>query len=134
MTVTQVALVQVCVDERLNHDLLRVHVKHKLAELDMQAQRILILNEVGGNLGNNFANALQMFVSAKAQIVFAAVLHHDDCKAAQAGLRQSLTETITRMKTVLAKYSVTCIVASGSINSSTNDVLWYDLHHVEATS
>ena len=131
---TQVALVQICVDERLNHELIRTQVKHKLAEANLQAQRILILNEVGGNLGNNFDNALQMFVSAQARIVFAAVLHHDDCKAAQAGLRQPLTETIARLEALLAKHSVTCFVTSGSINSNTNDVLWYALHHIEATS
>lgn len=119
-----IALVQICVDERLNHDQLRIQVRHKLAELYIQAQRVLILNEIGGNLGNNFANALELFLNSGDQIVFAAVLHHDDCKAAQAGYRHPLNETVSQMQALLTKHDVTCPVATGHIYTENNHVVW----------
>ena len=129
-----IALVQVCVDERLNHEQLRIQVRHKLAEQYIQAQRVLILNEIGGNLGNNFANALELFLKSGDRIVFAAALHHDDCKAAQAGFRQPLNETVAKMEALLTKNGVTCTVTSGHIHTNNNYIVWQQIHQSSATS
>ena len=130
----QIALVQICVDERLNHEQIRIQVRHKLSELSLRADRILILNEVGGNLGSNFQNSAAMFVKSGDQIIFTAVLHHDDCKAAQIGWRQPLGETLSRMKTDLTQHGVACVVATGHIFTNNNYVVWQETEHIKATA
>ncbi len=120
----QVALIQVCVDERLNHELIRIQVKHKLAALYLAAQRIFILNEVGGNLGENFRNTTDAILKLRDDIVLAAVLHHDDCRAASVGLRRPLEETIAQMAEFLTKQGIVCPVASGHIYTANNHVIW----------
>lgn len=120
----RVALVQVCVDERLNHELVRIQVKHKLSALYLSAQRVLILNEIGGNLGDNFRNTLDLFLSQHDTIVLAAVLHHDDCLTDRAGLRQPLEETCRQIADLLTQRGVSCFLSSGNIYTSNNHVFW----------
>lgn len=120
----KVALIQVCVDERLNHELIRIQVKHKLAALYLAAQRILIVNEVGGNLGENFRNTTDAILKLRDEIVLAGVLHHDDCRAASAGLRRPLDETIAQMAEFLAKQGIACPIVSGNIYTGNNHVIW----------
>jgi hypothetical protein len=120
----QVALVQVCVDERLNHELIRIQVKHKLAALYLSAQRIFILNEVGGNLGENFRNTADAILKLRDEVVLAGVLHHDDCRAARVGLRRPLEETIAQMADFLAERGIACPIASGNIYTANNHVIW----------
>lgn len=128
----QVALVQVCVDERLNHELLRIQVKHKLAELYLKAPRILIFNEIGGNLGQNFTSMARLLVSQNDQIVLASVLHHDDCQAAKAGLRKPIEQTIEQMESFLNEQDVSCVLASGNIYTNNNHIIWLDDRQIEA--
>ena len=56
------ALVQVCSDPRLNHELVRYQVREKLDRLHLRAERIFILNEVGANIGSNLRNILELLV------------------------------------------------------------------------
>jgi hypothetical protein len=121
-----VALIQVCVDDRLNHELIRIQVRHKLAELYLAAQRIFILNEVGGNLGDNFRNTADAMLKLHEEIVLAGVLHHDDCRAASVGLRRPLDETTAQMADFLAKQGVACPIVSGNIYTANNHVVWLE--------
>jgi len=130
----QVALVQVCVDERLNHESLRIQVKHKLASLYLNAQRILVLNEVGGNFGENFRNTSEMLLKLHDRIVLAAVLHHDECRSEKLGLRRPLQETLDTMTDFLAKRGIFCILASGYIYTSNNYITWLNDRHVKENS
>ena len=89
----QIAIVQLCVDARLNHDLIRTQVSEKLAHLHLRADRIIFVNEIGGNFGQNFTNTLHLFLKEGADVIFCGVLHHDDCLAAKHKLRLDLEET-----------------------------------------
>ena len=121
-----VALVQVCVDERLNHELLRIQVQQRLAASYLQANRIFVLNETGGNLGQNFTNTAKLMVDSRENIVLAAILHHDDCKAAQAGLRTPLEETLAQTASFLTDLNLNCLLVSGQILTHNNHILWQD--------
>jgi len=118
------AIIQTCIDERLNHELLRTQVRHKLAALYSGAERVLILNEIAGNLGENFRNTLDMLLQMKAEIVLAGVLHHDDCLAAKQGLRRPLEETTAQMADLLASRGVSCVLATGNIYTNNNHIVW----------
>jgi hypothetical protein len=120
------AIVQVCVDERLNHELLRIQVRDKLTALYSGAERILILNEVAGNLGGNFRTTLDMLLKLQFQIVLAATLHHDDCLAAKHGLRRPMDETVSEMTDVLVQRGVSCVLATGNIYTNNNHIVWLD--------
>ena len=119
-----VALVQVCVDERLNHELLRLQVQQRLAASYLKANRIFVLNELGGNLGQNFTNTAQLMLNSHENIVLAAILHHDDCKADQAGLRKPLDETLAQTARFLTGLKVNCLLVSGLIQTSNNVITW----------
>jgi hypothetical protein len=90
----------------------------------MQAQRILVLNEIGGNFGQNFRNSAELFLKTGDKIVFVAALHHDDCLAAKAGLRQPIDDTIAQMGRYLAERQVLCAISSGHIYTNNNYILW----------
>jgi hypothetical protein len=120
----QVALIQMCVDERLNHELIRIQVGHKLAGLYLAAQRIILLNEIAGNLGENFRNTTDAMLKLRDEIVLAGVLHHDDCRAASVGLRRPLDETLAQMADYLATRGIACPLVSGNIQTANNHVTW----------
>lgn len=120
----QFALVQVCVDDRLNHELLRIQIRNRLAELYLRCEHVFIVNEIGGNMGENFRNTIALIKQSGGQIALAAVLHHDDCHAAQAGLRRPIVDTVAQMATFLAANDISCILASGQIRTSDNLIVW----------
>jgi hypothetical protein len=121
-----VALVQVCVDPRLNHEIIRIQVRQRLERSGLRADRIYILNEQGANLGVNFRNSAQLLIRTGEPIVFCAVLHHDDCLAAQQGQRTELATTVNEMATELARLRVVCPVVSGQIRTAHSQLLWSD--------
>ena len=120
----QIAIVQLCVDARLNHDLIRTQVSEKLAHLHLRADRIIFVNEIGGNFGQNFTNTLHLFLKEGADVIFCGVLHHDDCLAAKHKLRLDLEETRARIQDVLEKTGITCLIYVGSITTETNVLKW----------
>lgn len=120
------ALVQVCVDPRLNHELLRIQVRQKLDSMRLNADRIFILNEIGGNVGANFRNTVELLVRQREPVVFAAVLHHDDCVAASAGLRMSLDAGAQEMAAHLSSRNIKCPVLKGNIRTENNHLIWAD--------
>ena len=120
------ALAQVCVDPRLNHELLRVQLRQKLQGLRMMADRIYILNDIGGNVGTNFRNTVNLLASRQEPIVMCAVLHHDDCLSAQQGIRTPLDDSAREMAAHLADRNIRCPVLTGTIRIDNNHLLWSD--------
>jgi hypothetical protein len=120
------AIVEVCVDPRLNHELVRIQVGQKLARLGLRTDRIYILNENGDSLGSNFRNTVKLLGSREEAVVLCAVLHHDDCLAAQAGLRPDLDESAQRIRAYLAEQGVVCCVLTGNIRTENNHLFWCD--------
>lgn len=120
------ALVQVCVDPRLNHELVRLQVRQRLERTGLRADRIFILNEVGGNVGANFRRTAELLTRAGEPILFCAVLHHDDCLAAQQGLRTDLAVAAQQMAAELARLRLDCPVATGQIRTEHTFVRWSD--------
>ncbi|MFN8562499.1 MAG: hypothetical protein U0703_12980 [Anaerolineae bacterium] len=118
------ALIQVCVDDRLNHELLRIQIRNKLNELYIACDHVFIVNELGGNFGDNFRNTATMITNTGSQILLAAVLHHDDCRAAQAGYRRPLDTTVTQMATFLTQSRIDCVLLSGQIQTANNYITW----------
>ena len=119
-----VAIIQLCVDPRLDHHLIRVQVGQKLAGLHLKADPIVFVNEIGGNFGPNFTHTFQLFLREGAEVVFCGVLHHDDCVAAKHELRQPLEETRAQIKDVLGKSGTACPIYVGSITTETNLLKW----------
>ena len=120
------AIVQVCVDPRLNHELLRIQVRQKLHTLHLSADRIFIVNDVAGNVGATFQNTVDFLVGRRDPIVLSAVLHHDDCLAAQDGLRAPLTDSAGEMRRYLLQHSIRCPVLTGAILTEHSLVQWPD--------
>ena len=120
----QLAIIQICVDARLDHNLIRDQVGEKLANLHLRADSILLVNEIGGNFGQNFTNTLHLFLKEGADVIFCGVLHHDDCLAAKHKLRLPLEETRARIQDVLENIGIACPIYVGGITTETNVVEW----------
>ncbi|MBI2862095.1 MAG: hypothetical protein HYX89_04675 [Chloroflexi bacterium] len=120
------ALIQLCVDPRLNHDALRAQVRQRLGRMGLSADRIHLLNEVGGNLGANFRNTVALLMKRQEPVLLCAVLHHDDCLAAAEGLRVPLETTVQQMTRVLAEQQIICTVLTGHIRTEHSHLLWDD--------
>jgi hypothetical protein len=118
------ALVLLCVDPRLNHELLRIQVRQQMARLGLQAHRIYLVNEIGGNLAPNFDHTLDLLVRHKQPPVFAAVLHHNDCIAHEAGLRTDLPLTVLEATNRISAHGVSCPIYSGQIDIASNAITW----------
>ena len=119
-------LVQVCVDHRLNHELLRAQVRQRLDRSGLSVEHVYVLNEIGGNLGANFRNTVNLLARRGERIALCAVLHHDDCRAAEAGLRAPLQTTAQQMASNLAEQNIRCPVLTGTIRTEHNHLLWSD--------
>ncbi|GEM_PF-3222947 len=120
------AIALVCVDPRLNHELLRIQVRQRLDRLRLRADRIFILNDVGGNVGTNFRSTVAMLKQLKEPLVFCATLHHDQCLAAEQGLRTPLQTNAQRMGAVLNEQGARCPVLTGNILTENNVLRWTD--------
>lgn len=119
-------LVQVCVDPRLNHELLRIQMRQKLDRLRLAADRIYIVNDIGGNVGANFQNTVNLLNKRQERIITCAVLHHDDCLAAQEGLRKPLDTSAKEMEAYLVDQGIHCQVLTGTVLIEHNHLLWSD--------
>lgn len=121
---TSVALVTLCVDDRLDHRGIREQVRSKLQELGIRPDRILLLNEIGGNVGSDFPNAADLFLREGAKIEAGLVLHHDDCAAERAGRRSPMEYTLEAVRSVLAARGVYCPVIAGEVSTATGAIRW----------
>src|SRR5437879_6803905 len=104
------ALVQVCTDFRLNHELIRIQVRQRLERDGTPANRIYVLNEIGGNPGQNLTHTVELLKRAGESIVLCAILHHDDCLAAQFGSRLDLPTASADLRAELTRLAVHCPV------------------------
>ncbi len=120
----RVATVQLCVDDRLDHARIRRQVAEKLRGIYLAADRIILANEVGGNFGANFRNTVEVFQGHDAEIVFCALLHHDDCAAAALGRRQPLEQSAAELAAYVAAQGLGCPVYTGQMVTATNEVVW----------
>lgn len=120
------ALVLVCVDPRLNHELIRVQIRQKLERSGISGRRIYVLNGIGGNPGDNLRTTVQLLERAGDPVVFGAVLHHDDCLAAAQGQRLDLRKAASQMTEVLRASGSNAPVLTGHIRTEHNQVLWDD--------
>ena len=118
------AIVLVCVDPRLNHELLRIQIGQHLSRLGLHADSVYLVNDVGGNLAPNFDHALELLVRQGNPPVFAGILHHDDCLADQAGLRTPLPVTVVELTNHLSAQGITCPVHTGQIQTENNAIVW----------
>jgi len=78
------AIINVCVDPRLNHEVIRAQVRARLERLRLPAQLVYITSDVGGNLGVSFRSTAELVLKNQDRVEFAAVFHHDDCVAFRA--------------------------------------------------
>lgn len=120
------ALVVVCVDPRVNHELIRIQVRQRLERSGIRAERIWVLNGVGGNPGANFRNTVQFLALVGEPIVFCSVLHHDDCLAAQSGLRTDLAVAAQEMAAELSRANTPAAILTGHIRTEHNHLVWSD--------
>jgi hypothetical protein len=120
------ALVAVCVDPRISHEVIRIQVRQRLERSGVRAERIYILNDVGGNPGSNFRNTIQLLSRMGEPIVFCAVLHHTDCLSAQSGLRSDLTVAAQQMAAELSDAKARAPVLTGQIRMENNELQWSD--------
>jgi hypothetical protein len=120
------AIVNVCVDPRLQHEVLRPQVRTRLEAMGLKADRIFITSDIGGNIGSGVGNTLEMLIAARDNVVLTAVLHHDDCVADSLGRRRSLESSLRDLTNLVAGLNLTGPVLSGSIFTETSEIVWSD--------
>ncbi len=120
------AVVNVCVDPRLQHEILRPQVRSRLEQMGLKADGIFITNDVGGNIGSAVRNTLEMLTAAHDTLLLTGVLYHDDCVAASLGRRRSLESSVGDLTELVAALKLSCPVLSGSIITETSEIVWSD--------
>ena len=120
------AIVNVCVDPRLDHSLIRTQVEARLERLRLPAAAVYVTNEPGGSIGSAFHNTARLLVSQGVPIVLAAVLYHDDCLAEHAGRRVPLESSAQGARNLLADIDVTCPVLTGWLTTESSYLVWTD--------
>jgi hypothetical protein len=120
------AIINVCVDPRLNHEVLRAQVQARLEQMRLPSERIFITNDVAGNVGSAVRNTAELLTRAREEVVVAAVLHHDDCAAAAQGLRVPLAASTQQLRSSLEQAGIRCPVLSGEIVTESNAIVWTD--------
>lgn len=120
------AIVNICVDPRLNQELIRLQVESRLDRLRLPAKRVFITSDIGGNIGSSFASTAQLLLANRETVAFAAVLHHDDCTADSQKKRQSLVSSVLAAKTALAALGINCPVLMGTVRTEDSMLTWPD--------
>jgi len=120
------AIVNVCVDPRLDHAVIRAQVRARLERMHLPARMIYVTNEIGANVGANFRSTAELVIKNRDTIDLAAVLHHDDCVADRLGLRKRLPESVEGLRRVLADLKVSCPVLAGQLRTEHNSLTWAD--------
>jgi hypothetical protein len=120
------ALVQICTDPRLSHEVIRIQVNERLERRGLRADRVFILNDVGGNVGSNTSSTLDLLQRRDEPLLFAGVLHHDGCLAAEEGLRVSIDRTSRQLASFLADRRISVPVVTGTILTETSAITWLD--------
>src|SRR6185369_9810198 len=111
---------------RLNHEVIRIQTKNRLEAQQVKVDRVFITNEAGGNVGSGLRNALELLSRSGESIALIAVLDHDDCQAASAGVRRELSDRIGAVTELVLGKGIRCQVAGGTILTDNSTVLWDD--------
>src|SRR5690242_16447340 len=120
------AIVNLCFDPRLNHELVRIQTKTRLEAENLKVDRIFVTNEAGGNVGTGLRNAIDLLTSSREPVLFIALLDHDECQAAAAGVRQPLEDRIKAVSAYAREKRLTCPIAGGTILTQSNTLQWTD--------
>ena len=118
------AIVNICVDPRLNHDAIRTQVRERAP--GVPGSSVFITNEPGGNFGSSARATIALLKQTGQAIEFAALLHHDDCAAAAAGQRQELALSAKALTEQLRSAGYNVPVVTGTIVTDSSTVLWSD--------
>jgi hypothetical protein len=119
-------IVNVCFDPRLNHDAIRQQVRERAAEPRPASSSIFVIGDAGGNFGSGARNLIALFARQREPIAVAALLHHDDCKAAAAGMRHDLAASAKAFQEALRAAGYEVPVLTGTVVSETSAVIWTD--------
>ena len=119
-----VAIVNVCFDPRLNHEVIRSQVVTRLQAQQQPVDRVFITNEAAGNVGTGLRNAIDLLSRSGEAIAMVAVLDHDDCVAAAAGMRQALSDRLGAVTEYVIGKGIRCQVAGGTVLTENNVVRW----------
>jgi hypothetical protein len=120
------AVLNICVDPRLDHEAIRTQVRQRLERMGRQADRIYLTNDIGGNIGSAFRNAIDVVLRSRDEIVLTGVLYHDDCLADAAGLRNPLETSRREIFAFLTNRGVTAPILTGTVVTESNVVQWSD--------
>ena len=120
-----VAILNICFDPRLSHDLIRSQAKSLLEAQGLKADRIFITSDAGGNFGSGLRNAIDLLGPSEG-ISMIALLDHDSCQAASAGVREPIPERLAAVSSYLQAKGLKCTIATGSIVTDANLVHWSD--------
>ncbi len=121
------AIANICVDPRLDHNAIRAQMRDRLQRMGIQADWIFVTADVGGNVGSALRNTLRLIEAQRQLVALVAILHHDDCIAARAGMRKTLEAGIAEIReAVVAGGMQPTKVLTGDILTETNLVRWSD--------
>jgi hypothetical protein len=120
------AIINVCVDPRLNHDVIRAQVQARLEQMQLPRASVFITSDIGGNVGSAARNTAELLSRGREEVVMAAVLHHDDCVANAQGLRLPLTASAQQLGNTLDQAGIRCPVLTGEILAESNTIAWTD--------
>jgi hypothetical protein len=119
-------IVSVCVDPRLEHEVIRAQVRARLERMQLPNQLVYIVGDVGGNVSASFSNTAGLIVKNQDRVELAAILYHDDCVAARLGLRKLIGVNIEAARKALRELDVEAPILSGEIRSETSAISWSD--------
>jgi hypothetical protein len=120
------AVLNICIDPRLDHEAIRTQVRQRLERMGRQADRIYLTNDIGGNIGSAFRNAIDVVLRSRDEIVLTGVLYHDDCLADATGLRNPLETSRREISAFLTNRGVTAPILTGTVVTESNVVQWSD--------
>jgi hypothetical protein len=118
------AVVSVCVDPRIDHRRVRSQVERRLARMKLDADRVFIVNGLAGNVGPNVGDTARLLSANGDQVVFAAVVHHDDCIAAGKGWRKTERESLAAMGQSLKDAGFPCPVEMAFLRTEDSHISW----------
>jgi len=119
-------IVNVCFDPRLNHDAIRQQVRERAAEPRPASSSIFVIGDAGGNFGSGARNLIALFARQREPIAIAALLHHDDCRAAAAGMRHNLSTSAKALQDALQAAGYDVPVLTGTVVTETSTIVWTD--------
>jgi hypothetical protein len=120
------ALLNICVDPRLNHDALRQQLRQRGLTADVPDSRIFVVADAAGNIGSAARNTIRLLKALREQVVLAGVLHHDDCLAASQGMGAPIEASAAALRDALAQAGMAPPILTGRILTASSSIVWDD--------